>query len=94
MLETLLRELAPHAEDSVVSYLSAALADATTEEEVRECCEGWLDEAEASGLQRLCAALNLTAPEPAAPEPVPPAPARHCLGYPTGLTQTEERERR
>ncbi|CAK9088461.1 unnamed protein product [Durusdinium trenchii] len=90
MLETLLRELAPHAEDSVVSYLSAALADATTEEEVRECCEGWLDEAEASGLQRLCAALNLTAPEPAAPEPVPPAPARHCLGYPTGLTQTEE----
>ncbi|CAK9088465.1 unnamed protein product [Durusdinium trenchii] len=79
----------PH-EDSVVSYLSAALADATTEEEVRECCEGWLDEAEASGLQRLCAALNLTAPEPAAPEPVPPAPARHCLGYPTGLTQTEE----
>ena len=57
-LPDLLRELAPSAEDDVISYLSAALAEAESREEVRDCCEAWLEDGEA-GLERLYEALKL-----------------------------------
>lgn len=96
MLASLLRELAPNAEDSVISYLTTALADANSKEDVRECCEGWLEEAEADGgLERLCEALHLGSSKSAAsafavltPSLVTPL----SLGYPSEELEAEPTE--
>lgn len=51
------------------------------QEEVRECCEGWLQEAE---VPRLCKALGLgAAPAPAGGAKAPLGAPAHSLGYPS-----------
>eukprot|EP00435_Cladocopium_sp_Y103_P004315 s2379_g1.t1 len=95
MLASLLRELAPNAEDSVISYLSTALADASSEEDVRECCDGWLEEAEADGgLERLCEVLNLGGSKAAASTPAatPTLVTPVNLGYPSQEVEAEPTE--
>lgn len=96
MLASLLRELAPNAEDSVISYLTTALADANSKEDVRECCEGWLEEAEADGgLERLCEALHLGSSKSAASASAALTPSLVTplsLGYPSEELEAEPTE--
>lgn len=100
MLASLLRELAPNAEDSVISYLTSylttALADANSKEDVRECCEGWLEEAEADGgLERLCEALHLGSSKSAASASAALTPSLVTplsLGYPSEELEAEPTE--
>ena len=95
-LATLLQELAPSAEDNVISYLSTALVDAGTKDEVRECCEGWLEEAEVeASLQRICEALSLSSDGPDTAKPVAVQPVKLTpmnLGYPKPEDEAQEEQ--
>ncbi|CAE7519694.1 ABC transporter F family member 3 [Symbiodinium microadriaticum] len=76
-----LQKLAPNLEDTARSFLVSTLAEAISEEEVRECCDNWLEEVD-GGFQSLYDFLGLdeasSTPEP----PKAPPKLASAAGYP------------
>mmetsp|Transcript_46665 Transcript_46665/g.109267 ORF Transcript_46665/g.109267 Transcript_46665/m.109267 type:complete len:811 (-) Transcript_46665:85-2517(-) len=77
-LADFLQKLAPNLEDTVLSFLVSGLAEAASEDEVRECCEVWLEEVD-TGVASICKFLGLSKAAESKPTPDPP-PAPRKLG--------------